>query len=128
MAVIRHKYDLVSEAAKDVNWLSRLFGRADMHLLRKCPFTMLMLGKIEQFKSILATVNLNDDFEELNADKVQDKLNRQVLAMPDLISLHVCSLTVKIYIVMALSPVFRRMLLMAILNSCIVTAKTGSVC
>ncbi len=36
-AVLRNQHDLVVKTAEPTNWLQRLFGSTDMHLLRKCP-------------------------------------------------------------------------------------------
>lgn len=89
-------FDLVIKCADDVSWLSRLFGSDDMHLLRKCPCPVLMLkpGTQGVFRSILATVDVNEDFE---AGREQEALNQQVLeysallAQPGATALHIGS-------------------------------------
>lgn len=97
--VLNNHHDLVVKCAEDTDWIDRLFGSEDMHLLRKCPCPVLMLkpDQREAFRNILATVDVNDDFDELDERRVQAKLNRQVLAysaalcMPELREMHVGS-------------------------------------
>jgi universal stress protein E len=36
-AVLRNGYDLVIKTAEDTDFLKRLFGSNNMHLVRKCP-------------------------------------------------------------------------------------------
>ncbi|MFT4939155.1 MAG: universal stress protein E [Paraglaciecola sp.] len=52
-----------------------------MHLLRKypCPVLMLKPGQKNVFRNILATVDVTDDFDELDEFRVQDQLNKKVL-------------------------------------------------
>lgn len=98
-SVINNQHDLVVKCAEDIDWLSRLFGSEDMHMLRKCPCPVLMLkaGQNDSFRNILATVDVNDDFNELDKERVQGQLNKQVLeysatlCMPELTELHVGS-------------------------------------
>ena len=98
-SVAKHQYDLVVKCADDVDWLDRLFGSDDMHLLRKCPCPVLMLkpGHKEVFKSVLATVDVNDDFDELDRSHIQDELNEAVLeysaafSLAELTELHIGS-------------------------------------
>lgn len=80
-SVIKNKYDLVVKCADDVDWLDRLFGSDDMHLLRKCPCPVLMLkpGQNNVFRNILATVDVSDEFDEHDGSRVQDQLNKKVL-------------------------------------------------
>ncbi|WJG07619.1 universal stress protein [Aliiglaciecola sp. LCG003] len=80
-SVIKNQYDLVIKCADDVDWLEQLFGSDDMHLLRKCPCPVLMLkpSQKETFKNILATVDINDEFDDLDEYRVQDNLNKKVL-------------------------------------------------
>ena len=94
-SVINNQHDLVVKCAEDPDWLSRMFGSEDMHLLRKCPCPVLMLkpGQNDGFRNILATVDVNDTDEE----RIQENLNRQVLeysatlSVAELTTLHVGS-------------------------------------
>ncbi|WGO96558.1 universal stress protein [Saccharophagus degradans] len=96
--VIKNGYDLLIKCADDAEWLSRLFGSEDMHLLRKCPCPVLMLNPKQKnvFKNILATVDVNHDLNQ-KENEVQDQLNLKVLdfgclfSIPDLSSLNVGS-------------------------------------
>lgn len=80
-SVIKNQFDLVVKCADDVVWLDRLFGSDDMHLLRKCPCPVLMLkpGQNNVFQNILATVDVIDDSNGLDENRVQDQLNKKVL-------------------------------------------------
>lgn len=79
--VIKNKYDLVVKCADEVDWLDRLFGSDDMHLLRKCPCPVLMLkpGQNNVFRNILATVDVSDEFDAHDGSRVQVELNKKVL-------------------------------------------------
>lgn len=98
-SVLNKHHDLVIKCAEDTDWIDRLFGSEDMHLLRKCPCPVLMLkpNQRDSFRNILATVDVNDDFSELDEGHVQEKLNKQVLeysaalCMAELMELHVGS-------------------------------------
>lgn len=81
-SVLSNGHDLVVKCAEDTDWLDRLFGSEDMHLLRKCPCPVLMLNPAhrEWFENVLVTVDVDDDFSELNEGRVQDQLNKEVLA------------------------------------------------
>ena len=60
-AVVQDGYDLVIKAAEDPGWTQRLFGSDDMHLLRKCPCPVWMLGPTDKpdYKTIVAAVDLD---------------------------------------------------------------------
>ena len=96
--VVEQNYDLVVKCSNDVDWLDRLFGSDDMHLLRKCPCPVLMLkpNQTKEFQHVLATVDVNEDFDEED-NRVQSKLNEKVLeysavfSLSDLTTLHVGS-------------------------------------
>ena len=96
-AVRRDSHDLVIKCAENASWMHRFFSSEDMHLLRKCPCPVLMLkpGQTDAFKTVLATVDVNDDDSLPTGDNVQEELNREVLAyaalfsMADLTTLHV---------------------------------------
>lgn len=44
-SVLRNAYDLVIKAAEKSDFMNRLFGSVDMHLLRKCPCLGSFCGK-----------------------------------------------------------------------------------
>jgi len=94
--VLRNGHDLVVKTPSTHNWLHRLFGSNDMHLLRKCPCPVWFI-KSEAKKSwnrILAAVDIDDAFppEEFGS---RQALNRQIfemassLALADSAELHV---------------------------------------
>ena len=97
--VIHSQHDLVVKCAEDMDWMDRMLGSEDMHLLRKCPCPVLMLKPEfkDSFRKVLATVDVNDAFGELDEGRVQAQLNQQVLeysaalSMPELSELHIGS-------------------------------------
>ena len=80
--VLQNGRDLVVKMSEDPDWLDRLFGSNDMHLLRKCPCPVWLIKSHEAkaYKRILAAVDVDDDHlpDYLNA---QESLNRQILEM-----------------------------------------------
>jgi len=80
--VLRNGRDLVIKMSEDPDWLDRLFGSNDMHLLRKCPCPVWLIKSQEAqtYKRILAAVDVDDDHppEDLEAERA---LNRQILEM-----------------------------------------------
>ena len=80
--VLRSRHDLVVKTAEDPEWLDRLFGSDDMHLLRKCPCPVWLLkpGVARRFRNILAAVDVDDAHspEEL---ELRLTLNDQVLQL-----------------------------------------------
>ncbi len=95
--VLRSRHDLVVKTAEDPEWLDRLFGSDDMHLLRKCPCPIWLLKPCapKSFRNILAAVDVDDAYgpEEL---EVRQSLQDQVLqlaaslAVTESARLHVC--------------------------------------
>lgn len=91
-AVLRNGYDLVIKAADNPDFLERLFGSNDMHLLRKCPCPVWLMKPPEKsnYHCILAAL----DFDPLNPSPVEQALNQQILemsaslALSDFASLH----------------------------------------
>ncbi len=96
---IDNQHDLVVKCAEDMDWIDRMLGSEDMHLLRKCPCPVLMLkpDQKDSFRRLLATVDVNNKFDELDEGQVQDELNQQVLeysatlAIPELSEMHIGS-------------------------------------
>jgi hypothetical protein len=46
--VLRNSHDLVIKIAENPNYLKRLFGSDDMHLLRKCPCPIWLMKSSEK--------------------------------------------------------------------------------
>jgi len=59
-AVLKDGYDLVIKSAENPDWMERIFGSNDMHLLRKCPCPVWLHKPREniQYKSVVAAVDL----------------------------------------------------------------------
>ena len=80
--ILRNKHDLVIKTAESGRLLDRVFGSADMHLLRKCPCPVWLVKSKSprKYQRILAAVDVDDDYqsEELNTRHL---LNLQVLEM-----------------------------------------------
>jgi len=94
--VLRNGRDLVIKCPESPDWLDRLFGGDDMHLLRKCPCPVWLVKpeKKASYQRILTAVDVDDNYppEELNT---RQALNRQIvemagtLAMSEFAELHV---------------------------------------
>lgn len=76
-AVLRNSYDLVIKTAENPDYTKRMFGSADMHLLRKCPCPLLLLKPSESFlcTSVLAAV----DFDPFMTTPLEQALNRDII-------------------------------------------------
>jgi len=91
-SVLRNEYDLVIKPAENPDFMTRLFGSTDMHLLRKCPCPIWLMKPPEKTKynCVLAAV----DFDPLQADESGQAFNDDILdwaatiAGPDGASLH----------------------------------------
>ncbi len=91
-AVLRYGYDLVVKPAENLDFLKRLFGSDDMHLLRKCPCPVWFMKSPEKsnYNCILAAV----DFDPLKSTAAEQTLNQNILelasslAITDKASLH----------------------------------------
>lgn len=92
-AVLRNGHDLVIKTAEDPDFLKRLFGSNDMHLLRKCPCPVWLMKPREKpnYGTIVAAV----DFDPLNPTASEQALNLEILelaaslALTDSASLHI---------------------------------------
>ncbi|MDO6562807.1 universal stress protein [Amphritea sp. 1_MG-2023] len=86
-------FDLVIKEIDDIDWLDRLFGSDDMHLLRKCPCPVWLMKKDAnpQYKHIMAAIDLDEDDD----DNCNDELNSEILefayslSLADFTTLHV---------------------------------------
>jgi len=80
--VLRNGRDLVIRIPEHQDWLDRMFGSDDMHLLRKCPCPVWLIKPQapKAYRRILAAVDVNDAYppEEMES---RDALNRQILEM-----------------------------------------------
>ncbi len=91
--VLRNEHDLLIKPAEYPDFIERLFGSNDMHLLRKCPCPVLLTRPDEKanYGCILAAIDFNLDN---TSDTVEQSLNQQILdlasslALSDFASLH----------------------------------------
>jgi len=94
--VLRNAYDLVIKTPTKLEWMDRIFGSDDMHLLRKCPCPVWMIDKDspKSYKNILATIDVNTSEEEQEI-KANESLNEKIikmagsLAVSELANLHI---------------------------------------
>ncbi|ATP09442.1 universal stress protein UspA [Aeromonas salmonicida] len=79
-----HGFDLVMKEPDQLDWLDRLFGSDDMHLLRKCPCPVWLVKRSDttECKQILAAVAFDDDEQTHN-----DELNVAILEFASSLSL-----------------------------------------
>ena len=86
--VLRDGHDLVMKPAENPEWLDRLLGSEDMHLLRKCPCPVWLVkpGAAGKFRSIVAAVDLDDAHDE---DELQTRhrLNMDILELASSLAL-----------------------------------------
>ncbi len=86
LEVLQNGYDLVMKSSEENHGLiNRIFGSADMHLLRKCPCPVWIMKSNEKskYKSIVAAV----DVEESDNGNEVSSLNRQILEMASSLAL-----------------------------------------
>lgn len=76
-SVLRNEYDLVVKAAENTDFMKRLFGSVDMHLLRKCPCPVWLIKTPEKsnYNHVLAAV----DFDPLQAVASEQAFNNEIL-------------------------------------------------
>lgn len=84
-AVLRNSHDLVIKAPENPDFMKRLFGSDDMHLLRKCPCPVWLMKPPEKsnYNCILAAV----DFDPLKSADVERALNQEILELASSIAL-----------------------------------------
>lgn len=85
-AVLRHKYDLLIKPVENPDFIERLFGSNDMHLLRKCPCPVWLTRPDEKsnYARILAAV----DFTLHGPSSAQEQsLNNQILELASSLAL-----------------------------------------
>ena len=86
--VLRNGHDLVIKSPENRDWLDRLFGSEDMHLLRKCPCPVWLIkpGKPKIYRRILAAVDAGDAYPEGEMAS-RRALRRQILEMASSLAL-----------------------------------------
>jgi len=86
--VLHHGCDLVIKVPENQDWLGRLFGSDDMHILRKCPCPVWLIKSQapKTHRVILAAVDVDDAYptQELGS---RHALNRQILEMASYLAL-----------------------------------------
>jgi len=92
-AVQEKQFDLVIKEATNIDWLDRLLGSDDLHLLRKCPCPVWLMKKNEKakYQHIIAAVDFDDDefneqFES-SSRIINFKLNQRILELSSLLAL-----------------------------------------
>jgi nucleotide-binding universal stress UspA family protein len=80
--VLRNERDLVIKIPETRDWLDRLFGSDDMHLLRKCPCPVWLIksNALKPYRRIMAAVDVDDAYPPAEL-KSRQALNRQILEM-----------------------------------------------
>jgi nucleotide-binding universal stress UspA family protein len=78
--VLRNGHDLVLKQPESWDWLDRLLGSDDMHLLRKCPCPVWIIKPREEqtCQRIMAAVDVDENYPPAERDS-RRALNRQVL-------------------------------------------------
>ncbi|MBM4145778.1 MAG: universal stress protein [Nitrospira sp.] len=76
-SVLRNAYDLVIKAAEKSDFMKRLFGSVDMHLLRKCPCPIWLMKPSEKskYERVLAAV----DFYPLQEVASEQAFNNEII-------------------------------------------------
>ncbi len=80
--VLRNGHDLVIKIPETWDWLDRLFGSDDMHLLRKypCPVWLIKPQAPKAHRRILAAVDVDDTYPPAELES-RRALNLQILEM-----------------------------------------------
>jgi len=91
-AVLRQGFSLLVKETDEITWFSSYFGSDDMHLLRKCPCPLLLMGKdaAPEFARLMAAVDFDEE-NLLDADSHHDELNHRILALCASLSLSATS-------------------------------------
>ena len=78
--VLRDRCDLVIKVPEQEDWLDRLFGSDDMHVLRKCPCPVWLIKPQgpKTYRRILAAVDVDSVYSPQEIES-QHALNRQIL-------------------------------------------------
>jgi len=86
--VLRNRRELVIKIPEQLDWLDRLFGSDDMHLLRKCPCPVWLIKPQapKANRCILAAVDVDDAYPSQEM-KSRRALNRQIIEMASSLAL-----------------------------------------
>ncbi len=86
--VLRNGHDLVIRIPETLDWLNRLFGSDDMHLMRKCPCPVWLIKPQapKSYQRILAAVDVDDAYPPAEMES-RRALNRQILEMASSLAL-----------------------------------------
>ncbi len=86
--VLRNGHDLVIKIPETLDWLNRLFGSDDMHLMRKCPCPVWLIKPQapKSYQRILAAVDVDDAYPPAEMES-RRALNRQILEMASSLAL-----------------------------------------
>lgn len=86
--VLRGKHDLVIKIPQVQEWLDRLLGSDDMHLLRECPCPVWLIKPQEakSYRRVLAAVDVRDTYPAAELE-TRAALNRQILEMASSLAL-----------------------------------------
>jgi len=86
--VLRNNRDLLIKVSEAQDWLGRLFGSDDMHLLRKCPCPVWLIGPDEptSYQCVLAAVDVDGAYPPAEVESLR-ALNRQILEMASSLAL-----------------------------------------
>lgn len=86
--VLRNRQDLVIKVPESGDWLDRLFGSEDMHLLRKCPCPLWLIKPKapKSYRCIVAAVDVGDEYPEAQI-KTRWELNHDILRLASSIAL-----------------------------------------
>lgn len=91
--VLDHGYDLIIKPVEDPDWINRLFGSEDMHLLRKspCPVWLIKEDKPKKYRNVLAAIDFDIESPEVAPDSLSQSIMRMGLgvAASDSASLHI---------------------------------------
>jgi len=88
--VLRNGHDLVIKIPEHRDWMDRLFGSDDMHLLRKCPCPVWLIKPQapKAYRRILAAVDVGVGDEHPPAElESRRALNRQIVEMASCLAL-----------------------------------------
>lgn len=77
--VLRYQHDLVMKPAENPDFIEKLLGNNDMHLLRQCPCPVWLTkpGETANYRCILVAV----DFDPVRSNSINDILNEQIIEM-----------------------------------------------
>jgi len=86
--VLRNAHDLLIKMPENQDWLDRLFGSDDMHLLRKCPCpTWLIKPQApKSYRRIMVAIDVDDGYPPAELES-RHALNRQILEMASSLAL-----------------------------------------